>query len=124
MEVSGRELRLSNPAKVFFPERGLAKLNLARYYVECQAAVARHVHERPTVMKRWVDGVSGEALFHKRVPPTAPDWIRDGYGHVPQWAQRARDRAQLRHALGVGRQPWRHPLEPLAGTSRRPRSSR
>jgi bifunctional non-homologous end joining protein LigD len=76
VEVAGHELRVSSPSKVFFPERGLTKLDLVNYYVECEEAVVRHLRERPTVMKRWVDGVEGEPFFQKRVPATAPDWLQ------------------------------------------------
>jgi len=75
VEVCGRELRVSSPSKLFFPEPGLTKLDLVNYYVECEQAVLRHLRERPTVMKRWVDGVRGEPFFQKRVPDSAPDWI-------------------------------------------------
>jgi bifunctional non-homologous end joining protein LigD len=75
LEVAGRELRVSSPSKPFFPEVGLTKLDLVNYYVECAPAVVRHLRERPTVMKRWVDGVQGEPFFQKRVPATAPEWI-------------------------------------------------
>jgi bifunctional non-homologous end joining protein LigD len=75
IEANGREVRVSNPGKIFFPERGLSKLDLVNYYVECEQAVVRHLRERPTVMKRWVDGVGGEPFFQKRVPDSAPDWI-------------------------------------------------
>jgi len=73
--LDGRELRVSSPSKPFFPDRGLTKLDLVNYYIECAPAVLRHLRERPTVMKRWVDGVAGEPFFQKRVPNTAPDWI-------------------------------------------------
>jgi DNA ligase D-like protein (predicted polymerase) len=76
LEVAGRELRLSNPAKLFFPERGLTKLDLARYYVDCEQATVYHLRERPTVLKRWVDGVAGEPFFQKRVPESAPEWLQ------------------------------------------------
>jgi DNA ligase D len=76
VEVCGHELRVSSPGKVFFPERGLTKLDLVNYYVECEHAVVRHLRERPTVMKRWVDGVQGEPFFQKRVPDSAPDWLQ------------------------------------------------
>jgi len=76
VEVCGRELRVSSPGKVFFPERGLTKLDLVNYYLECEQAVVRHLRERPTVMKRWVDGVEGEPFFQKRVPDTAPEWLQ------------------------------------------------
>ena len=76
VEVSGRELRVSKPEKLFFPEPGFTKLDLVAYYVECEQAVVRHLSERPTVMKRWVDGVQGKPFFQKRVPSGAPDWLQ------------------------------------------------
>jgi bifunctional non-homologous end joining protein LigD len=76
LEVAGRELRLSSPSKVYFPGPGWTKLDLANYYIECEEAVVRHLRERPTVMKRWVDGIEGEPFFQKRVPATAPDWLQ------------------------------------------------
>jgi DNA ligase D len=76
VEVSGREVRVSNPGKLFFPDVGLTKIDLVNYYVECEQAVVRHLRERPTVMKRWVDGVAGKPFFQKRVPDGAPDWLQ------------------------------------------------
>jgi DNA ligase D len=76
VEAAGHELRVSSPSKVFFPERGLTKLDLVNYYLECDHAVVRHLRDRPTVMKRWVDGVDGEPFFQKRVPDTAPAWLQ------------------------------------------------
>ena len=76
VEAAGREVRVSNPGKLFFPERGLTKLDLVNYYLECERAVVRHLRERPTVMKRWVDGVAGKPFFQKRVPDGAPEWLQ------------------------------------------------
>jgi len=76
VEVSGQEVRVSNPSKPFFPEVGLTKIDLINYYVACEQAVVRHLCERPTVMKRWVDGVEGKPFFQKRVPDGAPDWLQ------------------------------------------------
>jgi bifunctional non-homologous end joining protein LigD len=75
IEAGGHELRVSNPSKVFFPAAGLTKLDLVNYYVECEEAVVRHLRERPTVLKRWVDGVAGDPFFQKRVPENAPEWL-------------------------------------------------
>lgn len=83
LEVSGRELRVSKPDKPFFPERGHSKLDLVNYYIECEQAVVRHLRERPTVMKRWVDGVEGKAFFQKRVPSGAPDWLQTAVVKFP-----------------------------------------
>ncbi len=76
IEVCGQELRVSSPGKLFFPDRGLTKMDLVQYYVECEQAVVRHLRERPTVMKRWVDGVQGKPFFQKRVPDGAPEWLQ------------------------------------------------
>jgi len=76
IEAAGRELRVSSPSKLYFPEPGFTKLDLIGYYVECAEAVLVHLRERPTVMKRWVDGVTGKPFFQKRVPDTAPEWLQ------------------------------------------------
>src|SRR3712207_8326681 len=54
-DLAGREVRLSNPGKVYFPRPGWTKLDLATYYVDLADAVLVHVRERPTVMKRFVN---------------------------------------------------------------------
>ncbi|HTZ85197.1 MAG TPA: non-homologous end-joining DNA ligase [Solirubrobacteraceae bacterium] len=76
IDVAGQEVRVSNPQKPFFPELGLTKLDLVNYYLACAEAVVRGLRERPTVMKRWVDGVAGKPFFQKRVPDSAPDWLQ------------------------------------------------
>jgi bifunctional non-homologous end joining protein LigD len=76
MELCGHEVRVSNPGKLFFPDAGITKLDLVNYYVECEEAVVRHLRERPTVLKRWVDGVAGKPFFQKRVPDGAPEWLQ------------------------------------------------
>ncbi|HUB35992.1 MAG TPA: non-homologous end-joining DNA ligase [Solirubrobacteraceae bacterium] len=76
IDVCGHEIRISNPAKPFFPAPGFTKLDLVNYYLECHEAAVRHLRERPTVLKRWVDGVTGKPFFQKRVPDSAPEWLQ------------------------------------------------
>jgi len=76
VDAAGRELRVSNPDKQYFPQPGITKLDLVQYYLDCADAVVRHLRERPTVLKRWVDGVEGKPFFQKRVPESAPDWLQ------------------------------------------------
>jgi DNA ligase D len=110
VEAGGRELRVSSPGKVFFPEPGLTKLDLVNYYIETDEAVVRHLRDRPTVMKRWVDGVDGEPFFQKRVPPTAPDWLQTATVAFPS-GRHARelvpnDAAHLVWAVNLGVIDW------------------
>ena len=76
LEAAGREVRLSNPAKVYFPKAGWTKLDIASYYVGVAGAVLVHVRERPTVMKRFVNGIEEEPIWQKRVPQNVPDWLQ------------------------------------------------
>ena len=75
IEIAGREVRVSNPDKVFFPARGETKLDLVRYYLAVGEGALRGVLGRPTVLKRYPDGATGEPFFQKRVPKGAPIWL-------------------------------------------------
>jgi bifunctional non-homologous end joining protein LigD len=76
IEVAGREVKLSNPDKLFFPKPKFTKLDLAEYYIAVEEAAVNQLRERPGTMKRFVDGVSGEFFFQKRVPQGAPGWLQ------------------------------------------------
>jgi DNA ligase D len=75
LDVSGRTVKVTNPDKVFFPARGETKLDLANYYVAVGVGALRGVRERPTVLKRYPNGATGDFFFQKRVPAGRPDWI-------------------------------------------------
>ncbi|MFJ5553178.1 non-homologous end-joining DNA ligase [Streptomyces sp. NPDC093225] len=75
LEVGDRTVRLSNPEKVYFPERGLTKLDVAQYYLAVGEGVLRGLRDRPTTLERYPDGVDGESFFQKRAPKYLPDWI-------------------------------------------------
>jgi bifunctional non-homologous end joining protein LigD len=75
IEVAGREVRLSNSGKLFFPAAGHRKQDLVDYYLAVADAALIHLRERPTVLKRYVDGADGEPFFQKRVPDSAPPWL-------------------------------------------------
>src|SRR5207302_615484 len=75
LEVAGREVVITNPDKVFFPQSGHTKLDLARYYVAVADGALRGIAARPIVLKRYVDGAEGEPFFQKRAPAQHPDWV-------------------------------------------------
>jgi bifunctional non-homologous end joining protein LigD len=110
IEAAGREVRISNPGKVFFPARGITKLDLVNYYLECEEAVVRHLRDRPTTLKRWVDGVDGDFFFQKRVPDTAPDWLDTATVQFPSGRSArelvAADGAHLAWGVNLGVIDW------------------
>jgi DNA ligase D len=75
LEIEGRTVRVSNPQKVLFPKARKTKLDLVEYYLAVGEGIVRALYDRPTQMRRFPDGVTGEAIYQKRVPEKRPDWI-------------------------------------------------
>ncbi|MFI9030744.1 non-homologous end-joining DNA ligase [Streptomyces sp. NPDC053560] len=75
IEAGGRTVRLSHPDKVYFPERGFTKLDVAQYYLAVGDGIIRALRDRPTTLERYPDGVTGESFFQKRAPKNKPDWL-------------------------------------------------
>jgi bifunctional non-homologous end joining protein LigD len=70
-----RELKLSNLVKVFWPDEGITKGDLIRYYREIAPVLVPHLKDRPFTMKRYPDGWTGKFFFQKDAPVHMPDWI-------------------------------------------------
>lgn len=87
VEVGGREVRISNPDKVYFPERGFTKRDVITYFMSVGDGILNALYERPTTLERWPSGVfegarlstradhRGDAFYQKRAPKNAPDWV-------------------------------------------------
>src|SRR5436190_6208031 len=73
--VDGREVAISNPRKVLFPQSGYTKLDLARYYLAVSAGALRAAGGRPNVLVRYPNGIDGEFFYQKRAPQSRPSWI-------------------------------------------------
>src|SRR6195952_6170816 len=86
LEVGGRTLKVTHPDKVVFPEAGVTKLDLIRYYLAVADGALRGVAGRPMILKRFVKGIEQEAVFQKRAPEKRPSWV---------------DVAELRYARGT-----------------------
>jgi len=106
LDAAGREVRLSNPGKVYFPRPGWTKLDLCRYYLDVADATLIHLRERPTVMKRFVNGIEEEPIWQKRVPQKVPDWLQTATVAFPSGRTAeelvANDAAHLVWAVNLG----------------------
>lgn len=76
LDIDGRDVRVSSPGKIVFPDAGLTKLDIVEYYLAVAEGALRGAADRPMVLKRFVKGIDKEAFFQKRVPDNHPDWIR------------------------------------------------
>jgi len=75
LEVDGREVRITNPDKVYWAGPGHTKLDLVRYYLAVAEGALRGAGGRPMALKRFVDGAAGDFFFQKRAPARRPAWI-------------------------------------------------
>jgi DNA ligase D-like protein (predicted polymerase) len=75
LTVDRQEVTISNPRKVLFPEAGYTKLDLVRYYLAVADGALRGAGNRPNVLVRYPNGITGEFFFQKRAPESRPPWI-------------------------------------------------
>jgi DNA ligase D-like protein (predicted polymerase) len=88
LDAGGRSLRVSNPEKIYFAERGLTKLYVVQYFLSVGDGILGALRDRPTTLERWPSGVfegaklstradnRGDAFYQKRVPQGAPDYVQ------------------------------------------------
>ncbi len=75
VSVAGRDVAISNPGKVLFPEAGHTKLDLVRYYLAVADGALRAAGSRPNVLVRYPNGVGAEFFYQKRAPASRPAWV-------------------------------------------------
>jgi bifunctional non-homologous end joining protein LigD len=124
LDADGRELRLSNLDKVYWPDDGITKGDLLAYYWNVAELILPHLRDRPLTMKRMPDGLAGEPFYEKQVPAHAPDWLptaavpTDDATRVVEFVV-AQDLASLLYVVNLGCIEM-HPLHSRAGSLDRP----
>jgi bifunctional non-homologous end joining protein LigD len=124
LEAGGRELRVSNLDKVYWPDDGITKGDLLAYYWNVADLLLPHLHDRPLTMKRMPNGLAGEPFYEKQVPAHAPDWLptaavpTEEDSRVVEFVL-AQDLASLLYVVNLGCIEM-HPLHSRAGSLDRP----
>ncbi|HEY7174542.1 MAG TPA: non-homologous end-joining DNA ligase [Micromonosporaceae bacterium] len=106
LDVDGQDVTITNPQKVYFPAAGVTKLDLVRYYLAVAEGALRANGRRPMALKRYVNGIEGQAFYQKRAPENRPDWIETVELRYPSGRTAdeivLRDRAQLAWVVNLG----------------------
>jgi DNA ligase D len=89
VEVGDRDVRVTNPDRVYFPARGETKLDLVNYYLSVGAGIVNALRERPCMMHRFPTGISGEKVHQKRLPHGAPPWVETVRVKFPRYNRTA-----------------------------------
>jgi bifunctional non-homologous end joining protein LigD len=116
LEIEGKRFRLSHLNKVYFPESGYTKRDLIAYYYRMADYVLPFLKDRPLVLRRYPDGIKGQAFFQKNMNESLglPDWFQtvpidsESKGQQMPYAV-ANDRASLLYLTGLGcidHNPW------------------
>ena len=114
IELDGKRLRFSNLNKVYFPESGITKRDLLAYYYSAADYILPFLKDRALVLRRYPDGIKGQAFFQKDLREGLPDWFKttpvdsEEKGKVIHYAT-ADDRASLLFLTGLGcidHNPW------------------
>lgn len=114
IEVDGRRLRLTNLNKVYFPEDGITKRDLLLYYARMAPLLLPFLKDRPLVLRRYPNGIHGQAFFQKDADKNTPEWIKtvpiisEGKGKPIHYFV-ANDRATLLYLTNLGcidHNPW------------------
>ncbi|WP_203582349.1 non-homologous end-joining DNA ligase [Microbacterium hibisci] len=99
LEIDGQEVRISSPTKMVFPEPGLTKLDVVRYYLSVADGALRGAGGRPMVLKRFPKGIDAEPFFQKRVPENHPAFIDTATLHYARGT--SAEEAVIRDAAGL-----------------------
>jgi DNA ligase D len=83
VEAGGRELVVTSPDKVFFPEAGATKIDLVRFYQAVEGPLLAAVGDRPVLLQRFPNGAGGPSFFQKRVPESRPEWLHTSIVSTP-----------------------------------------
>lgn len=75
LQVDGKEVAVSNPNKVLFPDAGYTKLDLVHYYLAVAEGALRGAGGRPNVLVRYPNGIGQEFFYQKRAPESRPEWV-------------------------------------------------
>ncbi|MEU4811686.1 non-homologous end-joining DNA ligase [Nocardia fluminea] len=89
LAVGEHTVRVSNPDRVYFPELGVTKLDLARYYLSVGDGIVNALRDRPCMLHRFPKGLPGGKVHQKRVPAGAPDWIPTVRVYFPRYGRHA-----------------------------------
>ena len=76
LTVGERTVRVTNPDRIYFPDRGWTKLDVVNYYLSVGEGIVGALRERPAMLHRFPKGLAGGKVHQKRLPKGAPGWVQ------------------------------------------------
>jgi DNA ligase D len=91
VEAGDRDIRITNPDRVYFPATGATKLDLVNYYLSVGDGIVNALRERPCMLHRFPKGVAEKKVHQKRIPSGAPPWVETVQLHFPRYNRTANE---------------------------------
>jgi bifunctional non-homologous end joining protein LigD len=124
VDLDGKRFRLTHLNKVYWPESGYTKRDLLAYYYRTTDFILPFLKDRPLVLRRYPDGITGQAFFQKNMQDGIPDWLQT----IAIKSEAAKDKEEIHYAIandrasllfltGLGcidHNPWSSRLDDLA----------
>jgi bifunctional non-homologous end joining protein LigD len=75
LEIDGQRVKCTRLSKILYPQAKFTKADVIDYYVRVALFILPHLKDRPVTLKRYPDGVTGEAYWEKDAPSFTPEWV-------------------------------------------------
>ncbi|RYG27435.1 MAG: ATP-dependent DNA ligase, partial [Chitinophagaceae bacterium] len=76
IKIGGRELRVTNQDKIYFPEEKITKGQVMEYYQKVYKYISSYLKDRPQSLRRNPNGTKDDGFFHKDAGDLAPSWMK------------------------------------------------
>ena len=76
LKIGRRRVSVSNLDKLLYPGEKFTRAKVIDYYVRISKFLLPHLKDRPVTLKRFPEGVFGEAFWEKDAPAFTPDWVK------------------------------------------------
>lgn len=75
LKAGRRMVEVSRPDKPLFPDQGICKSDLARYFLSIAERALPLWRDRPVTLQRFPDGIAAEGFYQKHLPSHTPAWV-------------------------------------------------
>ncbi len=76
LQLDGKELTITHPDKLYWPDEGLTKIRMIEYYRDMAPIILPYLRDRPVTLRLFPRGINNVSFYRRDLPDNAPDWLR------------------------------------------------
>ena len=74
--IDGKELKLTNLKKIYWPNEQIDKGDLLNYYYRMAPYIMPYMLDRPQSLNRFPNGINGESFYQKNMTGKVDKWVK------------------------------------------------